>query len=779
VATLALVLAANATLFATINATLFRPVPFRSGEGTVTIYTLPPGVKEVSGFNPLHALDLVRYRERSRALRDVSAFSQDDRLLTGGGEPEVVRSLAANASIFRLLTDQPVIGRGFTEDEEEHGARVVVLGYGLWQRRFGGESSVLGKSIEIDGAAHTIVGVMPSTFPPPVLASGLVVPLGITRSVPAANNENRTYLVTVARVDEGATFAQAEAETRDLMSQIVRESPRTHTGWTAGLRTYREWQFGEFNAPLGALFAAMMLLLLIASANLASLTLAHVASRRGEITLRRAIGASGSAIARMIVMEVGILNLLGAAAGVLIATRMLPALLAIDPAATRALGAVEIDWRVAGYCFLSAAIAAAIASAAPAMNASDGALSMHGFGGNTRTHGSRSAERWRSILLVAQTALCLVLLVSGSLLVRALTRSGTISPGFDASHVLTAQLRLPPERYSTSQARVQVMDRILTRLRGMPGVVNASQTQNRFVPGLSYVTLIRIDGQPTPDGSSHTVQFRRVSPEYFRTMRIRGLRGRTFSTMDGPDSLAVAVVSRRFAERFWPGQDPLGRMILRPGKPLTVVGVVDDVSDVNLLQAPEPTLYLTWAQSNAAVSPVGVVVRTSGDPAKFAAAVREAVRAADPALPVDRVLPLTAFLDDSLAPQRFRTSLLIVLAGVGLLLAAIGVAGVTARSISERMGEYGVRVALGCDQARLWRSAVGRQLKLVGVGVALGLALSTGAGKLLAYLLQEIGSVDVSSMAVGAAVLLSASIASAAIPAARVLHLDPAQVLKG
>jgi predicted permease len=481
----------------------------------------------------------------------------------------------------------------------------------------------------------------------------------------------------------------------------------------------------------------------------------------------------------MIVLEVGILNLLGAALGVLLATRMLPALLAIDPPATRALGTVEIDWRVAAYCFLSAAVAAGLASAAPAMNASDGALSMQGFGGNSRTHGSRTAERWRSILLMAQTALCVVLLVSGSLVVRALTRSGGIAPGFDAEHVLTAQLRLPAERYATAPARVQVMEQILSRLRGMPGVVNASHTQNRFVPGQSFVTLIRIDGQPTPDGSAHTVQFRRVGPEYFRTMRIRELRGRTFGAQDGPDSLPVTVVSRRFAERFWPGQDPTGRLILRPGKPLTVVGVVEDVSDVNLLQTPEPTLYLTWAQSNTTVSPVGLVVRTAGDPAKFAASLREAVRGADPALPVDRIAPLTAFLDDSLAPQRFRASLLAVLAGVGLLLAAIGVAGVTARSISERMGEFGVRLALGCDQSRLWRVAVSRQLKLVAGGAALGLALSLGAGKLLGYLLPEIGSVDGWSMALGAGVLLCASLAAAGIPAARVLRLDPAQVLKG
>jgi putative ABC transport system permease protein len=772
-----LVLAANATLFAAISATLYRPVPFRSGERTVTLITMPPGLSDAKYRNPLHAVDLVYFRTHSHTLADITGYSVEDRSLTGRGEPEPVRVLLANESLFRLTADRPLLGRAFTLEEEERNARVAVLNYGLWQRRFGGDTAVLGKALEIEGEPYTIVGVMPPTFPPPALTSGLIVPLGITGVAPKGD-EARTYLPTLARITDGATNNDATSEIGALMQDVVRQYPRTHTGWTAFVLSYRDWQYGSFRAPLIALFAAMALLLLIASANIASLALANVSARRGEIALRRAIGASGGAIARLIVLEVAVLNLLGGGIGLLAAIAMLPAILAIDPAATRALGPVSIDWRVAAYAACSAILAAAIASLAPAIHAADGNLAVHGFGSNTRTHGSRTAGRWRSALLVTQTALCLMLLVTGGLVLRALTRSSAIAPGFDPGNVLTAQLRLPPERYATNDARTLVMEQLFLRLRAIPGVVDASQTLNSFTPGESIVTLVEIEGQPTADGSGHTVQFRRVSPSYFRTMRIRQLKGRAFTAQDSPTSIPAAVVSRSFAERFWHGLDPVGRHILRAKGALTVIGVVDDVSDIDLLQAPEPTLYLPWAQSSAALRPVALVIRSAGDPTRLAATVRSAVFSVDPGLTVDRLHPLQAFLSDSLAPQRFRATLLTLLGAIGLLLGAVGIAGVTARSIAERMTEFGVRLALGCDQATLWRSAVAGQLRFAGAGAALGLMLSLGAGKLMGYLLPEIGAADPFAIAAACTVLLVTTALAAAIPALRVLRLDPFAVLR-
>jgi putative ABC transport system permease protein len=484
-------------------------------------------------------------------------------------------------------------------------------------------------------------------------------------------------------------------------------------------------------------------------------------------------------VVRLIFSEVLILNAAGAALGVAAAAALLPALLAIDPAATRALGAISIDWRVVAYAGLSALAASCLASLVPAMHAVDVSRTAPRLGAGARAHGSRSGHHTRAVLLVAQTALSLVLLAGGALLLRAVAASAALAPGYDPSNVLTAQVRLSPERHATAETRVAIVQRLLDRIREIPGVVSASTVLNDFRPGFSFVTLVDIEHQPTPDGSAHTVQFRRVSPGYFTTMRIREIQGRTFTDQDTEATLASAVVSRSFAARFWPGADPIGRRVQRAKRWHTVIGVVDDVSDVDLLQAPAPTIYVSWTQSNAAVSPVALVIRTAHDPASVAPAVRASVSALDPLMPVDRIQPLDVFLADSLAPQRFRATMLTALAVVGLLLGAIGIFGTTARTIAERWGELGVRLALGGERFALWRGAIAAQLKLVAIGVAVGALLAGVLGAALASLLPEVGVVDWIAVAGAAGALVVTAAVAAAVPALRILRLNPLEVLRG
>ena len=445
-----------------------------------------------------------------------------------------------------------------------------------------------------------IIGVMPRGFPPPFLAAELWTPLGITQSAPV--NEARTYIVTIAQLADGATLQQADAEVRAIVADLTRELPRTHQGWTGGVITFRDWQYGSFHAPLFVLFLAVIVLLLIASSNVASLTLAHVTARSGELALRRAIGATRWDLARLVLAEITIMNAVGAAFAVILGAWFLPALLAIAPATTRVLGEVRMDWRVAIYAMGCAVLASIGAGVVPAMTASDSAAINASA---TRSTGSRDRQRWRALLLATQTALCVALLVVGGLLVRALVRTSGIGPGYDPDRVLTAQLQLPPSRYANGPERVAAMERIFERVAAIPGVVDAGATMNRFTPGFSYQTLVEIDGQRTPDGSGHTVQFRRVSASYFKTMRIRVLSGRAFAAQDSLSTPAVAIVSRSFAQRFWPGGDPIGWRIQRGTVMATVVGVVDDVSDVDLLQSPEPTLYAAWTQTANVAFPWG------------------------------------------------------------------------------------------------------------------------------------------------------------------------------
>ena len=774
ITTLALVIGVNAALFAAINATLFRPIPLKSGERTVQIYLNPPGLTDPKYRNPLHAIDLVRFRERSRTLTHIAAFTTADRVLGYGAEPAVVSTAPLSAEMLRLSVDTPILGRAFTEEEETRKEALIVLSYGAWQRRFGGDRGVVGRSVLLDGDPYTIVGVMPRTFPPTFLQAEIYTPLGITKSANPA--EARTYIVTIAQLADGVTFEQANAEVRTIVADLSRELPKTHHGWSGGLNTFRAWQYGNFRAPLLVLFFAVLVLLLIASSNVASLTLANVTSRVGELALRRAIGASRWAVARLVLLEITIINVVGAAFALVLGVWLLPSLLAIAPATTQVLGDVTMDWRVALYAMGCAVVASLAAGLLPAINASDAAPSLNAS--TSRSTGSRQRRLWRTALMITQTALCVALLVSGGVLVRALVRTSQQGVGYDPTRVLTAQLQLPPSRYATGPERVAAMERIFERVSAIPGVTQAGATMNRFTPGFAYQTSVDIENQPTPDGSSHTVQFRRVSASYFSTMRIRMIRGRVFTPQDSLSTPVVAVVSQSFANKHWPGVDPIGRRLKRGASLMTVVGVVDDVADVDLLQAPEPTLYAAWTQTANVAFPMGLVLRTSADPEALAPSLRQAVASVDPLLALDRIQSVETFLSDSLAPQRFRTTLMLGLALVGLLLGAIGIAGVTARTIAERMPEFGVRLALGCDSGALWRRAVLEQLRVVGIGAAGGLALALAASRALGSMLPETAGLDPLVFTGSVVVLATTAVLAAAIPASRVLRLSPVLLLR-
>jgi hypothetical protein len=356
VATLALVIGVNTALFAAINATLFRPVPLKNGERTVSIYLVPPGVANERRYrNPLHAIDLVRFRERTRTLTQIASFTQADRVISLAGpdeaaaDPAVVSTIATSAAMLRLAPEGAILGRTFSDEEEARKDKVIVLSHGAWQRRFGGDRGAIGRTVRLDGDPYTVIGVMPRSFPPQFLETEVWTPLGITDSAPA--NEARTYLVTIAQLKDGATLAQADAEIRDIVGALAKEVPRTHQGWTGGVISFREWQYGGFRTPLVVLFLAVMILLLIASANVASLTLAHVTSRSGELALRRAIGATRWHVARLVMVELGIVNLAGALVALWLGAWLAPMLVAIAPGTTRALGPVSMDWRVAANAF--------------------------------------------------------------------------------------------------------------------------------------------------------------------------------------------------------------------------------------------------------------------------------------------------------------------------------------------------------------------------------------------------------------------------------------------
>ena len=671
-----------------------------------------------------------------------------------------------------LSIDGPLLGRVFTVEEETQQATLAVLSHGTWQRRFGADPSIVGRTVQLDGDPFTVIGVMRKGFPPPFLDAEIWTPLGNRTSAP---DEARTNVVTIAELADGATFAQANAELGELVRDLSRELPRTHQGWTGGILSYRQWQYGNVQAPLNVLFGAVLVLLLIASCNIASLTLAHVTSRSGELALRRAIGATRWAVARLVLLEIAIVNAVGAVLALGIGRLLVPALLGIAPATTQVLGAVGMDWRVALFAAGCAVASSLAAGLVPALNASDTAPAI--AAASARFAGSRSHHRWRTVLLVAQTALCVALLISGGVLLRAYVRTSRLAVGYDPSGVLTAQLQLPPSRYASGPERVAAMERIFDRVASIPGVTHSGATMNRFTPGFAYLTLVDIENAPTADGSSHTVQFRRVSASYFETMRIRVRRGRVFDERDSLSTPAAAVISQSFADRFWPGADPIGRRVKRGTGLTTVVGNVDDASDVDLLQPPEPTIYAAWTQTANVAFPMALLLRTAGDPEALAPALRAAVSSVDPMLALDRIQSVETFLAASLAPQTFRTTLMLGLGMVGLILGAIGIAGVTARTIAERMPEFGVRLALGCAAADLWRHVVFQQLRIALLGATIGLGLAMITSRLLAAMLPEAARFDAAVATAAVALLAATATAAAALPASRVLRMNPLAIL--
>jgi len=779
--TLALVIGANAAIFAVANATLLRPVPFASGDRTVAVYLNPPGTTEVRHRNPLRPIDLVRFRQWSRTMTRFESFVLREKLLTDG-EPEVVKGALVTAGFLAMMGATPQLGRHFTVEEDRPSGGAAIISHGLWHRRFGGDPGVLGRRMLVDGEPHVIVGVMRPDFPPAFLDADVFTPFGITDAFALDPlNNGSTYLVTMAELRGGATLRQAGDEVEAMMRRLAAEFPRTHTGWSGGAWSVREWLYGEMRLATLVLMGATALVLLIACANIANLTLAEALGRRSELSLRLALGASRADLLRLQAVESLLISGIGAVSGLVLAYGAVPALMALNPDASRNLGRVAIDWRVQLFTGSLGALTALLAGILPGLRAL-GADAAPALGeGSRRTAGSRTHRRVRRLLLVGETALCVALLVAGGVLLRSLEHASSIDPGFRADHVLTAQIRLPASIYTTSERRAETVHRILERLRAIPGVVSASTTQNLFIPGFAFQTMFHVEHKPTPDGQPRTSHFRRVSPDYFRTMRIRELAGRTFTDADTGETPLVAVISKRLADGLWPGEDPIGRRVRRgAAQPqwLTIVGVVDDVSDVGLGQAPEGTFYMAYAQNNAAAAPIGMVVRTQSDPLTMVAAVRAAVFAIDPELPIHRVATLESFLRESLAPQRFRTTVLALLAGLGLLLSAIGIYGVTARGVAERTREFGVRLALGSAPRGVVGLVLTQAIASAGVGALAGLAAGVGLAMLLGRVLTNVAEPDVLIGAVAAALLLATATLAAIVPAARVLRLDPVVALR-
>lgn len=780
VLTLGLVTGAGSAIFAVLYATLLKPLPFPDAERLVRVFAQPPGTSEVRNRTPLHAVDYVRFRERSRLLETVEGLWPLSRAFRAAdGRPEVVAAAGASPGIFQLLGGAPILGRTFTPDEDRTAVRVVVLSHGFWQQHFGSERSVIGRTLLLDREPYEVIGVMGAGFEPGFIDAQLWTPLGIHEGnlpLPTAG-----FVQAFGRLRTNVTPAQSSAEVASIMNEIATERPATHNGWSAVVDDVRTTQFGDRRAPVLILMAAALGLTFLAAANLGNLALADVMARRSEIALRLALGASKHALRLQHLTESALLGVGGCLLGLAVASVTLPLLLTIDPVNTASLGNIRADWRVAAIAAVIAfatSISARLIPLTRALRDLGGSIADDG----RRSTGSRQASRLRFALVSVQSGVALLLLIAGTFLLSNFVQVSQIDTGYRADGVIALRLRLSDTVYPTMQARAAFVDTLLERVRKAPGIAAAGIVTSQLVAGASYVTLVHVEGQPTPDGQPHTVQFRRVSSGYFATLGIPQLGGRDVAQSDGSEQMPVAVVSRRFADKFWPGDDPIGRRIRRAGADnpwMTIVGIVGDVRDYDLGAPADPVLYIPFGQFNTSVAPVTLTVRSlSGDGLDLVPAIRTAISSVDPLQPIDRVVSMESFLAETVGPQRFRATLLTLFAGLGLLIAATGIYGVTRRTVEEQTSELGLRLALGARNSSVWTLVVRRAMIAVVVGLAGGAIIATTTVGLMQRMLGDLGAFPLIGATLPALMLVVIALAAAAWPAFRALRLDPLTALR-
>jgi predicted permease len=776
---LGLGLGANTTVYSLVNAMVFRPLPYGDSERLIAITheNAAQGQRHVDVSLPA-ALDVA---ERSRTLDGVAAI--DTRLvnLTGIDRPEALAAATVSGRYFDVMRVRPLVGRVLRAEESEGGAaRVVVLGEQLWRERFGGDASVVGRAIALDGAPYTIVGVVPDAAGLSGDRERLWIPLAHDRD--AAQRGWHSY-DAVARLKPGVTVQAAREELRAIGARLATEFPDSDRGWTLDALPLREHLVpGDVAAVFAVMLGAVGFVLLIAAANVANLLLARTTGRARELAVRAALGAGRGRVLRLVLLESVLVALAGGALGVLIAQGGVRALRDAVPVAYPAWLVFDVDWRVLSYALAMSTLTGLLFGLVPALRATRRAVAPTLRASGRGSSAGAGARRLRDGLVVAELALSLVLLAGAGLMVKSMLRLQTVDPGFQPAGVLAARVRLGGARYDAVPARTALLDRATERLRALPGVVGVSAVSAAPLSGSSSSSSFAVQGRDVPEGQEPVAETRAVRAGYFAALRMPLLAGRDFTEIEAGDTTArVVVVNETMARRWWPGQDPIGRRLSiggsGPDAPwLTVVGVTRDVRQRRLGQAAEEQLYLPFAAE--ARREMTLLVRTAGDPAALAPALRREIGALDPALPFVDLDTMTAVVHRSLWLQRLYGVLFGAFAGAAVLLAVVGVYGVIAYAVAQRVRELGVRMALGARPRDVAALMLRDGARLAGVGLAIGLALALGVTRVLGAALQGVSPHDPAVFLGVTTVLGAAALAASWIPARRAARVDPAQSLR-
>ncbi|HSB09283.1 MAG TPA: ABC transporter permease [Blastocatellia bacterium] len=779
VLTLALGVGANTAIFSVVSAVLLNPLPYEKASELTLVWLRPPAPN--TGQAPVSIPDFYDWQAQSNSFAHIVATRSLSVNLTDADEPERVNGARVSAGFVSTFLVNPIAGRDFLESEMQPGAPAVALiGYSLWQQRYGGDPALIGRSVSMDDVSYTIVGVLPRGFYYPTPDTQVYVPLVPAKSEMARGSR---FLRVTGRLKPGILLPQAQAEMDTIAGRIAQQYPDSNADCGVQLVPLHEQIVGQIRPALMILVVAAGCVLIIACANVANLLLARATSRASEFAIRAALGAGRPRLIRQLLTESVLLSLAGGLLGALIAMWGVPALTSISASSIPRVEEVSVSLTVLMFTLLISLGTGVVFGLAPALQSSSKRFIESLKDGRRGATAGALSQRLLNGLVVAEVALAVVLLTAAGLMVRSFMSISGVEPGFNPKGVVTIGIGLTQPVYADVQQQARFYERLIAKVSALTGVESAAGIHRVPLLGFNSSTSFSIQGKPVEEGNEPTADCRIITPNYFKTMGIPLLEGREFTDHDVKDALETVVINKAMAEQFVPGEDPVGkRLQIYPNPPRwrEIVGVAGDVKLMGLDAVVNPAVYVPLTQNpySGAMRNGFLVVRTNIEPNDLVAAVRREMKSIDRGVGLGQVRTLDDIVSDSLAPRRLSMWLLVAFAGLAALLAAVGIYGVMAYSVTERTREIGIRMALGADSASVLRMVLLNGAKLAATGVATGLAGAFALTRLMTSLLFRVSPTDPLTFACIATVIACIALIASCIPARKASRVDPIVALR-